>query len=284
MSRVRNAVFPAEGIADRARPANAAGTPQHADSAHDVVPDEVPGDRGGVLRPANQSTTSDDFWTSITARESAGRSHLYQVTRDEEFKLVQRVFRLSGSVTGQTVLFAAVDDNAAGATVCGRAATLLAAHVDRSVCVADMNFREPSLHEYLGATPGDGLVDLLRDGGRVRDAAQQVSANLWLLSSGGRLSNPHTVVVSDRMRMIFKELRQQFDYIVVNAPPFSQCAESITLSQLSDGVVLVLEAHATRRERARSVKESLTAAGVPLLGVVLNNRTFPIPDVLYRRL
>jgi Mrp family chromosome partitioning ATPase len=56
------------------------------------------------------------------------------------------------------------------------------------------------------------------------------------------------------------------------------------LSRWTDGVVLVLEANATRRDAARRVKEILDAANVSVLGVVLNNRTFPIPDVLYRRL
>jgi Mrp family chromosome partitioning ATPase len=56
------------------------------------------------------------------------------------------------------------------------------------------------------------------------------------------------------------------------------------LSRWTDGVVLVLEANATRRDAARRVKEILNAANVSVLGVVLNNRTFPIPDVLYRRL
>jgi len=68
------------------------------------------------------------------------------------------------------------------------------------------------------------------------------------------------------------------------APPLGDCAESIRLGQLTDGVVLVVEAHMTRRERARSVKDSLDRARVPLLGIVLNNRRFPIPDALYRRL
>jgi Mrp family chromosome partitioning ATPase len=56
------------------------------------------------------------------------------------------------------------------------------------------------------------------------------------------------------------------------------------IGRLADGVVLVIEAHATRREAARKVKESLEAANVRLLGAVLNKRTFPIPEVLYNRI
>ena len=49
-------------------------------------------------------------------------------------------------------------------------------------------------------------------------------------------------------------------------------------------VVLVVQANSTRREAARKGKESLDSANVRLLGVVLNERTFPIPEVLYRKI
>jgi Mrp family chromosome partitioning ATPase len=47
---------------------------------------------------------------------------------------------------------------------------------------------------------------------------------------------------------------------------------------------LVIEANSTRRETTRKAKESLEAANVRLLGAVLNKRTFPIPEVFYRKL
>jgi len=49
-------------------------------------------------------------------------------------------------------------------------------------------------------------------------------------------------------------------------------------------LVLVLEANSTRKEAALMVMESLHAAQIKVLGAVLNKRTFPIPESLYRRL
>jgi Mrp family chromosome partitioning ATPase len=56
------------------------------------------------------------------------------------------------------------------------------------------------------------------------------------------------------------------------------------LGGFTDGVVLVLKAHSSRRETARSAVHDLAAANVRTLGAVLNQRTFPIPEKLYRRL
>jgi Mrp family chromosome partitioning ATPase len=53
---------------------------------------------------------------------------------------------------------------------------------------------------------------------------------------------------------------------------------------MTDGLVFVLEANSTRREAAIQVMESLRAGQVPVLGAVLNKRTYPIPESLYHRL
>jgi Mrp family chromosome partitioning ATPase len=53
---------------------------------------------------------------------------------------------------------------------------------------------------------------------------------------------------------------------------------------LADGIILVLDAHSTRRVTARKIKESLESGRSRILGTVLSGRTFPVPDCLYRRL
>jgi Mrp family chromosome partitioning ATPase len=80
------------------------------------------------------------------------------------------------------------------------------------------------------------------------------------------------------------EMRAMFDYVLIDAPPVNLSNEAALLGQLSDGVVLVMEANSTRREAARKAKERLEAAKSHVLAAVLNNRTFPIPEGIYRRL
>jgi len=64
----------------------------------------------------------------------------------------------------------------------------------------------------------------------------------------------------------------------------SQHVGGMLLGQIADGVILILESMVTRRETARTAKENLAAANVKILGAVLNNHTFSIPETLYRRL
>jgi len=85
------------------------------------------------------------------------------------------------------------------------------------------------------------------------------------------------------MKARIAELRKEFDYVLIDAPPLNSYSDGLVLAHLSDGVVMVLEANATRREAALRVAEDLRAKQVRVLGAVLNKRTFPIPDSLYHR-
>ena len=107
--------------------------------------------------------------------------------------------------------------------------------------------------------------------------------NLWLLSCGSLAVDSANLLNSERIKTRFQELRDEFDYVIIDAPPMSRYADAMALGKLADGFVLVLEANSTRREAAMRVTESLSQAQIRVLGAVLNKRTFPIPESLYRR-
>jgi Mrp family chromosome partitioning ATPase len=69
--------------------------------------------------------------------------------------------------------------------------------------------------------------------------------------------------------------------VLIDAPGTIVCGDAAILGQVADAAVLVIEANSTRRLSARKAKEALDAAGVRLLGTVLHNRSFPIPETLY---
>jgi Mrp family chromosome partitioning ATPase len=88
----------------------------------------------------------------------------------------------------------------------------------------------------------------------------------------------------ERFQALIDDLRKDFTYILIDAPPLSEYADASLFAQMADGLVMVLEANDTRRETAQKAKGILDASGVPVIGAVLNNRTYPIPEPLYRRL
>jgi Mrp family chromosome partitioning ATPase len=71
---------------------------------------------------------------------------------------------------------------------------------------------------------------------------------------------------------------------VIHGPAAGLSSEAALLGQLADGIILVLDAHSTRRATALKIKETLQGASSKILGTVLSERAFPVPEGIYRRL
>jgi receptor protein-tyrosine kinase len=212
-------------------------------------------------------------------------SSLAPTVREETQKLVERLFLASNGTAPKAVLFTPIDANIGCDWLAAVTAKVLAENALGAVCLVEGNLRSPSLAVALGVNGDRGLVDSLQQDGPIREFATQIgSSRLWLLPSGAPIQDSVTLLNSVRMKDRLSELRREFAYVVMNAPPLNAFADGMLLGRLLDGVVLVLEANSTRREAALRVTESLKTTKIVVLGAVLNNRTFPIPEAVYKRL
>ena len=204
---------------------------------------------------------------------------------DEVGKLVQRLFLIPGPQAPRQVVFAGTEQGTGCTWICARAADVLASQIPGSVCIVDGNARCPTLHEEFHVSNHYGLAEALQGGEPIRQFAQQLSRpNLWLLSCGAVSEKSQQLLTMDRMRRRMAELRNEFDYILIDVCSLDSNDHAIRLGNWCDGVVLVLEANSSPRNNARRVIEEMQRARTPLLGAVLNQRTFPIPDSVYSRL
>lgn len=208
------------------------------------------------------------------------------VVENEILKLVRRVFVLPGSAQApEVVAFCGIEDGAGCSWVCARASEVLADQIPGRVCVIDANLRSPSLHEHFRLENGAGFVDAMKESRPVGEFTRPTwISKLWLMTSGKVGLGPEEALNPARLRARFEELRAEFDYLLIDSPPLTFPADAALVGQLTDGVVLVVGSSSTRREPARIGRDSLEAAGVPVLGAVLNRRTYPIPEALYQRL
>jgi Mrp family chromosome partitioning ATPase len=240
----------------------------------------------GWLDPA-QERLGEDVALPVEREDQRVRIRVgaEELARQEQVKLVQRLFLAHASKARRAVLFAGVERDNGCARLCMRAGQTLARLTSQSVCVVDANLRSPELHRLIGADNQDGLAAAVGQPGSASTFARRLEpTNLWVLPSGSSSSDPDLLLTAERVRPCVQALIALFDRILINAPPINLYAESLALSQFVDGVVLVLEAQVTRREIVRNVKDQLEDLNVPLLGIVLNNRTFPIPEAVYRLL
>jgi len=205
--------------------------------------------------------------------------------REEVTKLVQRLFLMSGGQRTRQVVFSGTEQGNGCSWICAHAADILAAQTAASVCVVDCDVHYPTLHTEFQVANHYGLAEALQSGEPARQFAQQLSRpNLWLLSSGSGNENTQRLLTLDRMRKRMFELRAEFDYVLLDVAPLNSGNHATVLGSWCDGVALVLKANSSSRKAARKAVQDLQDAKASVLGAVLNQRTFPIPQSIYNRL
>jgi Mrp family chromosome partitioning ATPase len=221
----------------------------------------------------------DVFPSSVPALELDG------MVRDEVSKLVHRLFFLPGAEAPRQVVFTGTETGNGTTWICAHASEMLAAHGAPSVCVVDCNLRAPALHRKFGVDNDLGLADALLGAEPIRQYARQLSRrNLWLISSGTSSETALPLLTSDRMQARISELKAEFDYVLMDVAAINSYDDCRVLARFAEGVVLVLKANSSRRDSTRDTIQELRASNVRVLGTVLNQRTFPIPDRIYKHL
>lgn len=81
-----------------------------------------------------------------------------------------------------------------------------------------------------------------------------------------------------------KALRWNFDYVLIDCQSAAVSSDATTLAPLVDGISIVVKAAQTRRGQVQRCQQIIENAGGTFLGFILNQRRYPIPNWLYRRL
>jgi receptor protein-tyrosine kinase len=200
---------------------------------------------------------------------------------EEMLRLIQRVFLSANENAPRQVVLCGVDSENGSSSVCAMAGRTLAANSSRPVCLVDANVRSPRLSGMFGIERKNPFSG---PSAAVRDQFVKVGPNLWLAGPSILTENGQVLLPLDQLKERFTQLRETFEYMLIDAPAAIVSGDAQLLGLVADAAVLVVEANKTRRPTARKAKESLEAAGVRLLGTVLHDRLFPIPKGLYSRL
>jgi len=141
----------------------------------------------------------------------------------------------------------------------------------RRTLLIDGDLREPALHKLFGMPVEDGFSEVLRSEIDIADAIRPTNTEgLWLLPAGLCDMDAIHALATDQLQPIFEKLRAEFDFIVIDAPPVLGLADTLSMGQHVDGVILtVLRDHSEVRKIYQAT-ELLRDLGIRLLGSVVN--------------
>ncbi|MCK5558151.1 MAG: CpsD/CapB family tyrosine-protein kinase [Candidatus Hydrogenedentes bacterium] len=190
----------------------------------------------------------------------------------------------SGRTTGKTVLITTSARREGASTIArGLALSGSGPSGGARVALVDFNLHTPALHTMLHLAQGPGLVEVLTGECDIASAAQKVNEGLDVLTAGSVGQRSLDVLRSDAMESFFQQLADTYDYVLVDSAAANHYPDAQVLSGVLKEVVLVVHSDLTPREAIAQAKRRIESGGGKLVGLVLNLRTFPIPNFLYRR-
>ena len=140
------------------------------------------------------------------------------------------------------------------------------------VILLDVDLRRPACHHVLGIANDEGLSNFLTGRVELPSVIRPLDGSrLFFVSAGPTPPNPAELVGSARMRGALENLRDEYDFVILDSPPVLPVTDAVVLGRDADGVVLVVKGYDTPRELVRRARDQLLHANIHLLGAVVNN-------------
>jgi capsular exopolysaccharide synthesis family protein len=146
---------------------------------------------------------------------------------------------------------------------------LALAEAEYKVALIDGDLRRPSLDKYMGLVGAVGFSTVLSGGAALDDVLQETKfPNLTVMTAGTSPPNPSELLSSLSAKKVLEELRQRFDYVIIDSPPILAVTDGAILAAKSDGALIMARYGQTKREQLAHAVGTLEDVGATLLGTV----------------
>jgi len=202
---------------------------------------------------------------------SSGRSATSSL--NEAYRSIATYIQFSSPVRPpKTILLTSAKAGEGKTTSSVNLATILANTVGAGIII-DCDLRKPQLHKVFELDNSQGLSSYLTghiDLDGVGLIQETKVPNLSVITAGLIPPNPSELLVSYRMKDLINELFERYAFIILDSPPILGLSDSLILSTITDGVIIVVRAGRTPKESVVQAKKLLRGVNARILGIILN--------------
>jgi capsular exopolysaccharide synthesis family protein len=150
----------------------------------------------------------------------------------------------------------------------------------KRVVIVDTDMRRPSLLWRLKLTGKRGLSEYLTGAETIEGITQthQTLTTLDMIPSGSAPPLPADLLASDQMKQFVEQLRERYEYVILDTPPVLSVTDPLIVSSLADGLVLVIRQGICTRAMLARAAEVFRDVGVKVYGFVLNGVDASLPE------
>ncbi len=142
---------------------------------------------------------------------------------------------------------------------------------DKRVLIIDCDMRKPKLARLLQMNAPAGLSNILMEPQLLDSAVlKYADTNMKVILAGNIPPNPSELLASSRMTNLLENLKQEYDYIILDSPPINMVTDAVIIGNQTDGVLFVVRAGHAERGGVQHALDQLEYAHAKILGFVLN--------------
>lgn len=197
----------------------------------------------------------------------------------EAFRSLRTSIHFAGGKGKNQILLLTSSFPGEGKTTVSANLALTLAQTGKRVLLIGCDLRRPSLHHMFETSSTPGLTELLIDDCSLEDALHHTGHyKLDFINAGTTPPNPAELLGSDTMRDLLDGWRNDYDFILLDAPPVLAVTDAAVLAGMVDQVLTLVEAGGVRIKAAQRMVETLRSVEAPLAGLVFNDKTGKAAD------
>ncbi len=143
------------------------------------------------------------------------------------------------------------------------------AQAGNRVIIVDADLRRPRVHQVFAVSNQQGLTNVLAGQVGLKDVIKVSGSEINVLTSGPIPPNPSELLGSTKMHDLIKILSDNYDVVLIDAPPVNLVTDAAVLSTFVDGVILAIASGKTEIEAGKRAFKSLEAVNANVLGAVM---------------
>ena len=141
----------------------------------------------------------------------------------------------------------------------------------KKVALVELNLRKPSLGEMFGIIASKGMSDYLSNGEvSLHDIVNTTADGLDVYVAGTVPPNPSELLQGSRTAQLMEQLREQYDYVVVDSASLATASDTFSLTSQADATVVVLRANSTKQAYVKWINRLMAEGKLSNVGFVLN--------------
>lgn len=225
--------------------------------------------------------------TNVTEKNSNEKILISDIRKKVTFSIVESYKNIRTNITSlmaknNAKILAISSPNAAeGKSTTSLNIAITISQLEKKVLIIDADTHRPTIHKKLKIENNKGLLDLLVEKGDISEAVYHHNDYLDVLTSGSNTTKPTELLNSEKFDELLNEIREIYDYVIIDTPPINPVSDALVIAQKVDAVVLVVRASSTTHDAFKKALKSLNVLDLKVDGVIINGAD-PRPKGYYK--